>query len=259
MNPLLQEFNTKYNTAPFSKIRNEHFKPAFEKGIQLAKAEIEQIANNKELPTFENTLEALEFSGQKLDRISSIFFNLNSAETNDEIQKIAQEVSPLLSDFSNDIRLNENLFHRIKTIYKEQGKLKLNAEQKMLLEKNYKSFVRNGANLNTADKEKLRIIDKELSKLSLQFGENVLAETNDFELQITDKEQLKGLPDGTVEAAKMLATEKKKDGWIFTLDYPSYVPFMTYAEMIETYEKKWQRLLVQRLLKIISMTIRKLF
>ena len=229
-NPLLQDFNTKYATAPFSKIKNEHFKPAFEKGIQLAKAEIDKIANNKNLPTFENTLVALEFTGEKLDRISSIFFNLNSAETNDEIQKIAQEVSPLLSDFANDIRLNENLFKRIKNIFDKKNDLDLNTEQKMLLDKNYKSFVRNGANLNKKDKEKLRKIDKELSKLSLQFGENVLAETNAFELHITNKNQLKGLPDGTLEAAKMLAKEKQKEGWIFTLDYPSYVPFMTYAD-----------------------------
>ncbi len=230
MNPLLQHFNTKYGTAPFSKIKNEHFKPAFEKSIQLAKAEINKIANNKKLPSFKNTLEALEFTGQKLDRVSSIFFNLNSAETNDEIQKIAQEVSPLLSDFANDIRLNENLFNRIKAIHDDKSNLDLNAEQDMLLDKNYKAFVRNGANLNKVDKEKLRKIDKELSKLSLQFGENVLAETNDFELLITDNEQLEGLPEGTIEAAKMLAKEKKKEGWIFTLDYPSYVPFMTYAD-----------------------------
>ncbi len=229
-NPLLQKFNTKYATAPFSKIKNEHFRPAFEKGIQLAKAEIDQIANNKEIPTFENTLVALEFTGDKLDRISSIFFNLNSAETNDEIQKIAQQVSPLLSDFANDIRLNEKLFKRVKTIFNKKNDFDLNTEQQMLLDKNYKSFVRIGANLNMEDKEKLRKIDKELSKSSLQFGENVLAETNAFELHITNKNQLKGLPEGTVEAAKMLAKEKQKDGWIFTLDYPSYVPFMTYAD-----------------------------
>ncbi len=229
-NPLLQEFNTNYNTSPFSIIKNKHFKPAFEKGIELAKTEIDEIANNKEVPTFENTLVALEFSGQKLDRISSIFFNLNSAETNDEIQNIAQEVSPLLSDFANDIRLNKKLFDRVKTLHNNKNNLNLSTEQEMLLDKNYKSFVRNGANLITKDKEKLRKIDKELSKLSLQFGENVLAETNDFELHITQKEQLNGLPEGTIEAAKMLAKEKQKEGWIFTLDYPSYIPFLTYAE-----------------------------
>ncbi len=235
-NPLLQNFNTKYDTAPFSKINNEHFLPAFKKAIAMAKTEIDDIVNNNEEATFENTLETLEFSGEKINRISSIFFNLNSAETNDEIQKIAQEVSPLLSEFANDIRLNKKLFLKIKSVYDKKDSLILNKEQQMLLEKNYKAFVRNGANLNDDDKSKLREIDKNLSKLSLQFGENVLAETNTFELRITDEKQLEGLPEGTIEAAKMLAKERSEDSsnkdkneWIFTLDYPSYIPFMTYA------------------------------
>ena len=211
-NPLLQEFNTKYTTAPFSKIKNHHFESAFIKGIKLAKEEIDLIVNNQEEPTFENTLEALEFSGQKLDRISSVFFNINSAETNDEIQKIAQIVSPLLTAFSNDILLNEKLFQKVKFVFDKRKSIPLNSEQQMLLEKKYKSFVRNGANLNDKDKEILREIDKNLAKLSLQFGENLLAETNAFELIITDKKQLKGLPEGTVEAAKMLAKEKGKQG-----------------------------------------------
>ena len=229
-NPLLQDFNTKYNTAPFSKIKNEHFIPAFEKAIALAKAEIDTIVNNKETPSFKNTLKALEFSGEKLDRISSIFFNLNSAETNDEIQKIAQEVSPLLTEFSNDIILNKKLFQKIKTIFNIKDDLDLNDEQQMLLQKKYKSFVRNGANLNEKDKIKLREIDKKLSKLSLQFGENILAETNAYQLLLTNKNQLKGLPEGAVEAAKMMAKEIDKKGWLITLDYPSYIPFMTYAD-----------------------------
>ena len=229
-NPLLQDFNTKYNTAPFSKIKNEHFIPAFEKAIALAKAEIDTIVNNKETPSFKNTLKALEFSGEKLDRISSIFFNLNSAETNDEIQNIAQEVSPLLTEFSNDIILNKKLFQKIKTIFNIKDDLDLNDEQQMLLQKKYKSFVRNGANLNEKDKIKLREIDKKLSKLSLQFGENILAETNAYQLLLTNKNQLKGLPEGAVEAAKMMAKEIDKKGWLITLDYPSYIPFMTYAD-----------------------------
>ena len=236
-NPLLQDFNTNYQTAPFSKIKNNHFKPAFEKAIVMAKAEIDTIVSNEAKPTFHNTLEALEFTGAKLDRISSIFFNLNSAETNDEIQKIAQEVSPMLSEFANDIRLNEKLFKKIKSVFNKKDSLDLNSEQKMLLEKNYKAFVRNGANLNDADKGNLREIDKNLSKLSLQFGENVLAETNAFELLITDKKQLAGLPEGTIEAAKILATEKQIDGWVFNLDYPSYMPFMTYADNRDLREK----------------------
>ncbi len=234
-NPLLKEFNTKFNTAPFSEINNEHFIPAFVKAIKKAKDEINDIVRNTEEPTFENVLESLEFSGENLNRISSIFFNLNSAETNDEIQKIAQEVSPMLSEFANDIRLNEKLFKKIKTVFENKDQLDLNKEQQMLLEKNYKAFVRNGANLNSEEKERLREIDKKLSKLTLQFGENVLAESNAFELILKDKSQLKGLPDGVIEAAKILAKEKlgskkSENCWAFTLDYPSYVPFMTYAD-----------------------------
>ncbi len=229
-NPLLKKFTTPFSTAPFSRIKNEHFKPAFDEGIILAKADIDRITNNTEAATFENTIAALDFSGDELDRISSIFFNLNSAETNDEIQKIAQEVSPLLTEFSNDIVLNEDLFKKVKSVFDQKETLKLSTEQQTLLEKKYKSFVRNGANLNDADKIKLRKIDKKLSTLSLQFGENVLAETNTFELLITDENQLKGLPEGTIEAAKMMAKEQNKEGWMITLDYPSYIPFMTYAD-----------------------------
>jgi peptidyl-dipeptidase Dcp len=229
-NPLLEDFKTVYDSAPFSLFRNEHFKPAFEKAIAMAKNEIDLITENPEEPDFSNTIEALEFSGEKLNRISSIFFNLNSAETNEEIQKIAQEVSPLLSEFSNDINLNEELFERIKAVYQVKDELKLNTEQDMLLDKKYKAFVRNGANLNDQDKLELRKIDKEKSQLSLKFGENVLAETNSFQMIITDEKELKGLPEGVVEAARMLGEEKKIEGWVFTLDYPSYIPFMTYAD-----------------------------
>jgi peptidyl-dipeptidase Dcp len=230
MNPLLEEFNTPYNTAPFSKIKNEHYKPAFQKAIITAKEEISEITDTPEKPNFQNTTEALEKSGRLLDRISSIFFNLNSAETNDTIQKIAQEVSPLLSEFSNDIRLNEKLFARVKSVYEQLEDLDLTGEQIMLLEKQYKGFSRNGANLIGDDKDTLREIDMKLSKLSLQFGENSLAETNAFELLITDLEQLKGLPEGALEAAKQAATQKEKKGWLFTLDFPSYGPFMTYLD-----------------------------
>jgi len=229
-NPLLNNFNTPYSTAPFSKIENKHFKPSFIEGIKIAKEEIDAITSNTEVPTFENTLEALEFSGQLLDRISSVFFNLNSAETNDEIQKIAEEISPILSEFSNDITLNKELFKRVQLIYDIKDELNLSAEQDTLLTKKYKSFVRNGANLNESDKIELRKIDAELSKLKLKFGENVLAETQAFELHLTDKKQLKGLPESTIEAAQMVAKQKNKEGWIFTLDYPSYIPFVTYAD-----------------------------
>ena len=229
-NILLKPFETPYNSAPFSKIKNDYFLPAFKQCIEEAKIEIDAIANNIETPTFKNTIEALEFSGEQLDRISNIFFNLNSAETNDTIQKIAQDVSPLLSEFSNDITLNEALFKRIKSVYDSKDSLNLTTEQHTLLDKKYKSFSRNGANLPEDKKEKLREIDKELSKLKLKFGENVLAETNKFDMLITDESELSGLPEGTIEAAKQLAESKEKEGWLFTLDYPSYIPFVTYAD-----------------------------
>ncbi|OAB27680.1 peptidyl-dipeptidase Dcp [Flavobacterium fryxellicola] len=237
MSILTHHFNTKYNTAPFSKIKNEDFLPAFQKGIELAKAEIDAIVRNPIQPTFKNTIEALDFSGDVLDRISSIFFNLNSAETNDEIQKIAQEVSPLLSEFGNDIRLNPDLFARVKTVYEQREKLNLTAEQTTLLDKKYKGFSRNGANLPEDKKNHLREIDKELSKLSLLFGENVLAETQAYQLHLTNKKDLTGLPEGTIEAARSLAKSQEKEGWVFTLDYPSYVPFVTYADNRELRKK----------------------
>jgi peptidyl-dipeptidase Dcp len=230
MTILNKPFENQYNTAPFSQLKNEDFLPAFKIAIERAKSEIDAIVNNREIPTFENTIEALDYSGEELDRISSIFFNLNSAETNDEIQKIAQEVSPLLSEFSNDITLNEDLFKRIKTVYESKTDLDLTTEQETLLDKKYKSFSRNGANLNPEKKERLRAIDKELSQLKLKFGEHILAETNKFEMHLTDESEVSGLPEGAKEAAKQLAESKDKEGWLITLDYPSYIPFMTYAD-----------------------------
>jgi len=233
MNILLEKFDL----APFSKIKTEDFLPAFKESIQQAKSEIDAIVNNTEQPSFENTIAALDYSGAQLDRISSVFFNLNSAETNDEIQKIAQEVSPLLSEFSNDITLNSKLFNKVKAVYEQKANLKLTPEQSTLLEKKYKSFSRNGANLEDDKKDQLRTIDKELAQLKLTFGENVLAETNAYELHLTNKEDLKGLPEGTIEAAAQAAKQKEKNGWIFTLAYPSYIPFMKYAENRELRKK----------------------
>ncbi|WP_296633629.1 M3 family metallopeptidase [Polaribacter sp.] len=233
MNPLLQDFNT----APFTKISSEDYKPAIKKGIEIAKAEIDAIVNNTAVPTFENTTVALDFTGEKLNRITSIFFNLNSAETNDAIQKIAQEVSPWLSEFRNDITLNEGLFDRVKAVFDDKENLDLKPEQQMLLEKQYKGFARNGANLDDEKKSKLREIDAKLSKLSLQFGENVLAETNAFEMLLTEEEEVSGLPDSVKEAANQLAKEQDKDGYIFTLQHPSYIPFLTYADNRELRKK----------------------
>jgi Zn-dependent oligopeptidase len=224
-NPLLQPFNT----APFSKIKSEHYLPAIKELIEATKAEIELITSNLEAPTFKNTVEALENTGLQLDRVTSIFLNLNSAETNEEIQKIAQEVSPLLSEFGNDILLNKSLFKKVKEVFNTKDTFVLNMEEKMLLEKQYKGFSRNGANLSEKDKLELRKIDAASSKLKLTFGENVLAETNKFEMLITNEDELVGLPEGAKEAAVQTAKEKNKEGWLFTLDYPSYMPFMMYA------------------------------
>ena len=233
MNPLLQDFNT----PPFSKISNTDFEPAIKKGIEIAKEEINIIALNSDKSTFDNTIVALDFSGKKLDRITSIFFNLNAAETDDELQRIAQEVSPLLSEFSNDITLNDYLFKRVKSVFDDKKNLDLTPEQEMLLNKRYKSFARNGANLNETGKTELRKIDAQLSKLSLKFGENVLSETNAFEMHLTKEIEVAGLPESVKEAAHQLAKEKEKKGWIFTLDYPSYIPFLTYADSRELRKK----------------------
>ncbi|WP_271856215.1 M3 family metallopeptidase [Patiriisocius marinus] len=226
MNPLLQPFDQ----APFSKIKNEHFAPAIKQLIEDTKKEVNAIVENNDAPTFANTVEALENTGHQLDRATSIFFNLNSAETNEEIQKIAQELSPLLTEFGNDLLLNEALFKKVKTVYDTRDSYELTAEQKMLLDKQYKGFSRNGANLSEEKKIALRKIDTELSKLKLTFGENVLAETNAYQMHLTEESDLAGLPEGVKEAAAQTAKEKEKEGWVFTLDYPSYVPFMKYAE-----------------------------
>jgi peptidyl-dipeptidase Dcp len=232
-NPLVQQFDQ----APFSHIKNEHFLPAIKELIDVTNAEVNAIIENKAAPTFKNTVEALENTGTQLDRATSVFFNLNSAETNDEIQQIAQEISPLLSNFSNDLLLNEALFKKVKTVYDDRDSYSLTGEQQMLLEKQYKGFSRNGANLSEDKKIQLRDIDAKLSKLALTFGENVLAATNAYELVLTKEEDLAGLPEGTKEAAKQIALEKGKEGWMITLDYPSYIPFMKYAENRDLREK----------------------
>lgn len=229
MSILTQHFNTPHNTAPFSKINIQEYKPAFDVAIAMARKDIDAIIKNPETPTFENTIVALDFAGETLDRLSSIFFNLNSAETNDEIQAVAQVVSPLLTEFSNDITLNQELFNRVKIVYDSNKSLNLSTEEATLLDKKFKSFARNGALLDDVKKSRLREIDSELAKLKLTFGENVLAETNNYQLQLINDKDLDGLPEGTVEAAKQVAESLDKKGWVFTLDYPSYIPFMTYA------------------------------
>lgn len=236
-NPLLQEFTTPFNTVPFHLIKPEHFLPGMEKAIEIAKEEIEAIKQSASDPTFENTVVALEFAGEYVGRIAEIFFNLNSAETNDEIQKIAQQLSPLLSAYQNDITLDSALFERIDTVYKNELDQLTSAEDKMLLTKTWKAFTRNGAQLSDEKKQELREIDQKLSKLSLQFGEHVLADTNAFELHLTDEKELEGLPASIIDGAAETAQEKNKTGWVFTLQYPSYIPFMMYAKNRELREK----------------------
>jgi peptidyl-dipeptidase Dcp len=231
MNPLLQKFATPFETPPFDLIKNEHFLPAIQTAIADAKAKVQQIVDNQALATFENTLEALEKSGEQVEIISAIFFNLNHAETNEELQKLAKEISPLLSEYGNDITLNEGLFQKIKTIYEQGNQLNLNIEQTTLLEKTYKSFVRNGANLNDEQKQQLREIDKEKAQLTLEYSDHVLADTNNFELVIENEADLAGLPESAREMAAHTAQEKGKTGkWVFTLNFPSYMPFMMYAQ-----------------------------
>ena len=223
-------FYTPYESAPFSRFTPTDYLPAIEKAIAESLAQINSITQNPEPATFKNTIEALAYTGLALDRLTAMFFNLNSAETNDALQAEAQRISPFLTDYSNDIRLNEALFKRIKTVYDQRETLSLTAEQQTLLEKTYKSFTRNGANLSPNDKESLRKIDKELATLKLKFSENVLAETQHYQWVITDKEQLSGLPDFVLE---MLAQEAKKrnvQGWVITLDLPVYTAVMKYAD-----------------------------
>ena len=223
-------FQTPYNAAPFSRFTATDYLPAIEKAIGESLAQIDSIAQNPEPATFKNTIEALAYTGLALDRLTAMFFNLNSAETNDTLQAEAQRISPLLTDYGNDICLNEALFKRVKTVYDQHENLSLTAEQQTLLEKTYKSFTRNGANLSLDDKERLRKIDKELATLKLKFSENVLAETQHYQWVITDKNTLSGLPDFVLE---MLAQEAKKrnvQGWGITLDMPVYTAVMKYAD-----------------------------
>ncbi len=230
MNILTQQFNTQYNTPPFNEINEADFLPAFKELISLSEQEIDHIAENPEKPTFENTIEALAYSGEKLDVVSNIFFNLNSAETNDEIQKIAQEVSPILTEFSSKISQNTKLFERIKKVFDEKDQYQLNEEQQMLLKETYKGFVRSGALLNDEDKKTLEKLNMDLSVKSLQFGQNVLASTNAYYKHIVDKNELTGIPEAILNQYAEDAKERDLEGYVITLQYPSYLPAMTYAE-----------------------------
>jgi peptidyl-dipeptidase Dcp len=229
-NPLLSSFDTLHGIPPFSKIDADHFLPAVISNIATAKKEIDAIVNQTDSPTFENTIAKLELTGALLSNTTSVLFNLNSAETNDKIQNVAMEVSPLLTEYSNDISQNEGLFNRVKAIYDNRSNLGLNAEQLMLLEKSYKGFVRNGSNLQGSHKDRYREVTKELAELTLKYGENLLAETNKYQLHVTDSNQLAGLTADAIEMAEKTAKTKGKTGWVFTLQAPSYIPFMENAD-----------------------------
>ena len=227
---LVKQYTTPHNTIPFDKIEVAHYEPAIREGIRQHNAEIDAIINNAETPTFANTIEAYERSGKLLAHVSEVFGNLLSAETNDDMQELAKIIMPLLDEHSNDVSLNETLFNRIKFVYEHQANENLNQEQTKLLEDVYNGFVRNGANLQNEAKENYRELTRQLSLLTLQFSENNLKETNDYKLVLTDKAQLSGLPGSAVETAAETAREQGIDGWVFTLQAPSYIPFMAYAD-----------------------------
>lgn len=229
-NPFLSDYKTPFETIPFNEIKNEHYMPAFTQGMKEHSAEVLAIANSNEAPTFANTIEALERSGLLLSKVQYCFYNILHAETNDSLDNIAELVSPIETKHANDITLNEKLFARIKTIYDSREVLKLNAEQNMLLEKTYDSFVRSGAQLNAEEKKKYQEYSEQLNLAELKFGQNVLKETNKYLLVVTDVNDLDGLPADVLEAAASLAKKKEKQGWAFNLTYPSYVPFMKYAK-----------------------------
>ena len=236
-NPFLEEWNTPFGTPPFDKIKNEHYLPAFKAGIEEQNKEINAIVNNTEEPTFDNTIVELEYSGGTLDRVSRVFFAMTEAMTNDDLQAITKEVSPLLSKHNDDINLNPELFARIKSVYENKDKFNLNTEQEKLLEEYYKGFVRGGANLPEDKKEEFREINKELSLLSIQFGENVLKETNKFEM-ILDESDLDGLPENVIAMGADEAKARGYDGkYVYTIQRASMYPFLTYSTRRDLREK----------------------
>ena len=238
-NPLLVESTAPFGAPQFDKIRNEHYLPAFEAGIAEAKAEIDAIVANEEEPTFANTIEAMEYSGQTLNTVAGIFYNLMEANTSDEMQEIAEKISPMLTEYSMYVSLNAPLFERVKAVYEKKDELGLDADQMRLLEKNYKSFVRGGANLSDEDKALYSKWSEELSLITLQFSKNVLAATNAYTLHVTDSTELAGLPEYVKTMAAETAAEKGLEGWAFTLDYPSFSPFLKYSTNRELRKQIW--------------------
>lgn len=244
-NPLLESYHTPHHTHPFDRIRTEHYEPAFREGMRCQNVEIASIVDNPEEPTFENTIVALERSGALLDRVCQVFFNLMEAESNDDMQQLAQEMSPLLAEHGNNISLNEKLFARVKAVY-EQEASGLVGEDRELLQKTYDSFVRSGANLQGEAKDEYRRLSMELSRLTVRFAQNTLKEMARFQLVVTDKAQLAGLPESAVEAAAQAAHEKGMEGgWVFTLQAPSYRPFLTYCADRELRRKMYMAYMTQ--------------
>ena len=229
-NPLLQEWDTPFATPPFEKIKNEHYLPAVKEAIRLHEEEIQKIIDNKEPATFENTVAALDFSGKDISRVLGVFYNLASANTNPEMQAIQDSLSPILSKYSDDISMNAELFNRIKTVWDNKENENLNTEQKTLLEKTYKSFVRNGARLDKTQQDKLRKVNAELASLENKFEANLLQETKSYTLVLNEEQQVKGLPQSLLNDAAQTASEKGTGKWVFTLDNPSVMPFLQYAE-----------------------------
>ena len=238
-NPFLSESSAPFGAPEFDKIKNEHYLPAFEYGIKEGKAQIDAIVANEEEPTFENTIEAMEYCGQTLNKVAGIFYNLMEADTNDEMQQIAEKVSPMLTEFSMYTSLNAPLFERVKAVYEKKDELGLDADQMKLLENTYKGFVRGGANLSEEDKATFSKLSEELSLLGLQFGKNVLDATNAYTLHITDSADLAGLPEYVKAMGAETAKEKGLEGWAFTLAYPSFAPFMKYSENRELRQQMW--------------------
>lgn len=239
-NPLLTESPLEYGAPQFDKIKTEHYLPAFKEAVKEAKEGVDALVANPDEPTFENTIEDMEYGGEKLDRVASIFYNLMEADTNDEMQAIAEEVAPMMTEVSMYISLNEKLFERVKAVYEARESLNLEPDQLRLLEKTYKGFTRGGANLSPEDKETYSKLCEELSLLELAYSKNVLASTNAFTLDLTDEAELAGLPDFVVELGKQTAAEKGKEGWVFDLSYPSYGPFMQYSERRDLREKMYR-------------------
>ena len=240
-NPFLGKYTTPYGIPPFEQIKVEHYKPAFVKGMEEHKKEIDAIVNNKKPATFENTIAALDRSGELLNKVASVFYGQNSACTSDEMQAVSREISPLLSQHSDDITMNAALFKRVKYVYDHQSEEKLDKEQKKLLEETYKSFVRSGANLSADKQEQLRKLNQEISMLQLTFGQNMLAETNAFQLVIDNKDDLAGLPQNLIASAAEVAKERGLDGkWVFTLHNPSVMPFLQYSDRRELRERMYK-------------------